>query len=134
MKYLLFGYHDNRPMNKYFLLIFAHFDLKTTTFLNVHKNYRYNDIILKLSGMIALFILNLKNSFLLGWESPIFRGTGGKIGLKNGRMLQIPGCLGKIFPVPPYNIRTCLVTYFWHITSTFSFRNHQKISKNCIFP
>ena len=59
-EYLLFGYHDNRPMNKYFLLIFAHFGLKTTTFLNGHKNYRCKDSTLKLNGMIALFIFNLK--------------------------------------------------------------------------
>ena len=37
MKNLLFGYHDNRPMNKNFLLIFAHFGLKRASFLNPHK-------------------------------------------------------------------------------------------------
>ena len=32
MKYPLFSDYDNRPMNKYFLLIFADFGLKTTSF------------------------------------------------------------------------------------------------------
>ena len=73
MKYLLFGYHDNRPVNKYILLIFAHFGLKTTTFSNAHKNYRYNDTTLNLSGLITLFILNLKNYFL-GVGKPNFSG------------------------------------------------------------
>ena len=54
MKYLLFGYHDN----KYFLLIFAHFGLRTTSFLNTYKNYRCKVSTLKLGGMIALFMLN----------------------------------------------------------------------------
>ena len=57
----LSGYHDNWPMNKYSLLIFAHFGLKTTIFLNAHKNYRCKGSTLKLTGMIALLILNLKN-------------------------------------------------------------------------
>ena len=54
MKYLLFGYHDNRPINKYFLLIFAHFGLKTASILNTHKNYRCKVSTLSLGGMIAL--------------------------------------------------------------------------------
>ena len=33
-------------------------------------------------------------------DSPIFEGTSGKIGLKM-KMLQIPGCIGTIFPVTP---------------------------------
>ena len=61
MKYLLFGYHDNRPMNEYFLLIFAHFGLKTTNFLNTHKNHRCKVTTLQLGGIMALFMLNLKN-------------------------------------------------------------------------
>ena len=61
MKYLLFGYHDNRPMNKYLLLIFAHFGLKIASFVNTHKNYRCNVSTFKVSGMIALFMLNLRN-------------------------------------------------------------------------
>ena len=60
MKYLLFGYHDNRPMNKYFLLIFAHFGLKTTSLLNTHKNYRCKVSTLKLGEITSLFMLNLK--------------------------------------------------------------------------
>ena len=99
MKYFLFGYHDSWPMNKHFLLIFAHFGLKTTTFLNAHKNYRCKVRTLNLYGMIALFILNLKNIFI-GMGEPNFWGTGGKIGLK-WKMLQIPGCLGAIFLVSP---------------------------------
>ena len=63
MKYLLSEYHDNQTMNKYFLLIFAHFGLKTTSFLNAHKNYRSEFSTLKLIGMIALFMLNLKANF-----------------------------------------------------------------------
>ena len=52
MKYLLFGYHDNQPMNRYFMLIFAHFSLKTTSTLNAHKNYRCKISTLKLSEMM----------------------------------------------------------------------------------
>ena len=40
MKFLLFGYHDNQPMNKYFFIHFADFGLKTTSFLNTHKKLR----------------------------------------------------------------------------------------------
>ena len=68
----LFGYHDDQRMNKWFLLIFAHFALKTICFLNTHKNYRCKVSKMKLSGMIALFILNLKNLFSLRRESPTF--------------------------------------------------------------
>ena len=87
MKYLLFGYHDNWPMNKYFLLIFCP---KTTSFLNIHKNYSCKVSTCKLSEMIALFMLNLINQCSVRREGPIFEGTGGKIGLKLER-LQIPG-------------------------------------------
>ena len=81
MKYLLFGNHDNRPGNKYFLLRFAYFGLKTTTALNARKNYRYKDSTLKLNGMIDLFIRNLQNYFL-GRENPIVRRQRWKIWLK----------------------------------------------------
>ena len=54
----LFGPHDNWPNVQ---VLFAHVGLQTTVFLNTHKNYRCKGITLKLSGMIALFILNLKN-------------------------------------------------------------------------
>ena len=37
IKYLLFRYHDNWPMYKYFLLSFAQFGLQTASFLNTHK-------------------------------------------------------------------------------------------------
>ena len=88
MKYLLLGYHDNRPTNKYFLLIFVKFFFYIT-----HKNYRCKVSTLKLNGMIALFILNLKNEFSLRWKGPIFGATSGKIGLKmenapNSRMFR----------------------------------------------
>ena len=73
MKYLLFGYHENWPMYKYFLLILV---LKTTSFLNTYKNCRYKASTLQLSEMIALFILYLRNYFLLRWEGPIFFGRG----------------------------------------------------------
>ena len=33
----LFSYHDNQPVNKYFLLIFTHFGLKTTSCLNTYE-------------------------------------------------------------------------------------------------
>ena len=49
----LFGYHDNRPKTKYFLLAFAHFGLKTTNVLNAHKNYKCKVSTLKRSEMIA---------------------------------------------------------------------------------
>ena len=77
MKYLLFGYHDNRPMNKYVLLKFAQFRLKTATYLNAHKNYKCKDSTLKLSETIALLILNLKKK-LLGRIIQSFGATGEK--------------------------------------------------------
>ena len=89
------------PMNKYFLLIFAHFGLKTTCFLNTHKNYRCKVSTLKIGRMIALFMLDLKNKFSLRWENPLFWGDRWKNRAKNRKMFQIPGCLGAIFPVPP---------------------------------
>ena len=100
-KISLFGYHYNRPTNKYFLLIFAHFGPKTTTFLNAHKNYRCKDSTLKLSGMIDLFILNLETNFYWGGRALFFGETGGKIGLKMGKCSKFQECLGRIFPVPP---------------------------------
>ena len=74
MKYLLFGYHDNWPMNKYFLLIFAHFDLKTTSFLNTHKNYRCKVSTLKRGEIIALFMFNRQTNFHRGGRAQFFGG------------------------------------------------------------
>ena len=42
-------------------VLFAHFGLKTTSFLNTHKNYRCTASTLKLNEMIALVMLYLKN-------------------------------------------------------------------------
>ena len=70
MTYLLFGYHDNRPMNKYFLLIFAHFGPKQP----YSKNYRCKVSTLKLGGMIALFMLNLKKLISIEVGEPTFLG------------------------------------------------------------
>ena len=131
MKYFLFGYHDSWPMNKHILLIFAHFGLKTTTFLNAHKNYRCKVRTLNLNGMIALFILNLKKYFY--WDGRAqFLGDRWK---NRAKMENAPnsGMFRGNISSFPWNTRACLVTYFWHITFTFSFRNHQIISKNCIF-
>ena len=99
MKYLLFGYHDNRPMNKYIYLIFAHFGLKTTSFLNTHKTYRCKVSTLKVGD--SPIHTQFEQLILIEVREPnLFGRTGGKIGLK-WKMLQIPGYLGTIFPVPP---------------------------------
>ena len=77
---------------------------------------------LKLSGMIALF----EKLIFIEVEEPNF--WGGQVE-ERAKMGNAPN--SEIFrddiSSSPQNIITCLVTYFWHITPTFSIMNHQKI-------
>ena len=57
MKYLLFGYHKQlaNVLCTVYKVLFAHFGLKTTSFLNTHKNYRYKASALKLTDEKLIF-------------------------------------------------------------------------------
>ena len=85
-------------------VLFAHFSSfwsENNHVFNTHKNYRCKVSTLKLGGTIALFMLNLKELiFIEVFVAHFFGGTGRKIVIKI-KTLQIPGFLGKIFPVPP---------------------------------
>ena len=130
MKYLLSGYHDNRPMNKYFLLIFAHFGLKTTSFLNAHKNYRCKVSTLKLGEMIALFMLNLKSNFNCGRRAHFLGGTGRKIGLKMENVPNSGMFRGNIssFPREYQNLSSYIfLAYNIHLFGQKSPKNPKKL-------
>ena len=55
---------------------------------------------LRLSEMITLFMIYLKNKFSLRWESPIFGGTGRQIGLKLEKCLKVPDIYRQYFYFP----------------------------------
>ena len=124
----MFGYHDNFPIYKYLLLIFAFFGLKELDFkilikateVKLHIETYWNDNSIHAQFRNLIFIEVKGPKF---WEGQVENRA------KTGKMLKVQGYLGAIFSVLHQNIRTCLVTYFWHMTSTFSFRNHKKIAK-----
>ena len=91
MKYLLFDYHNKCPVNLYFLLILAHFGLKTASFLNTHKNYRCN--VETWWNDSPIHAQSEKLIFIEVGGANCFGGTGEKIGLKL-KMLQILGYSG----------------------------------------
>ena len=114
-----------QPANKQVLSAdFLSFGLKATSFLNTRENYKCKVSIVKWYPIHA----QCEKLIFIEVGGPNFGGTGGKIGLK---MENAPN--SRIFrdniSSSPWNIRTCLVTYFWHITSNYSFRNHKKNSK-----
>ena len=106
--------------------IFARFGLKTTSSLNTHKNYRCKASTLNFHAQLEKLIFTEVGG-------PNFWGDRWKNRAKIGKMPRSPRYLGAIFsvppPPPPQNIRTCLVTYFWHITFTFYCRNQKKLQK-----
>ena len=81
--------------------IFSHCGLKTISFLNTHKSYRYKASTLKLSEMIALFILYLEKVIFIEVEGPNFWGDRWKNRAKIEKGPQSPRYLGAIFSAPP---------------------------------